>query len=260
MLRITGLRKSYGDLVAVENLDLHAEAGQVYALLGPNGAGKSTTVKCLVGLLEPDSGQIEVDGVDAIADPPAAKRRISYVPEVAHLYEELTPTEFLALRGRLYDMDESRIAASTTRLLDGFGIGDRAHTPIGEFSKGMTQKVALAAALLTAPRLLVLDEPLSGLDVETTLVFKEILRTFAARGGTVLYCSHLLDVVETLADRVAVIDRGKVVGSGTLDELRQQVGGDGAGDASASRLEALFQTLTKSADPALRARQILGAD
>ncbi len=251
-LRIQDLRKSYGDLVAVDNLGLAANEGEILALLGPNGAGKSTTVQCIVGLLTPDRGTIEIDGVDARKDPRSARSRMSYVPEVASLYEELTPAEYLKLRGRLFDMDDAAIAAATERLLTGFGIFDRVDTPIGEFSKGMTQKVGLSAALLTEPKVLVLDEPLSGLDVETTLVFKEVLREFANRGGTILYCSHLLDVVETLADRIAVIDKGTLVAAGTIDELRAQVG------TGESRLESLFQSLTEAADPTIRAREILG--
>jgi ABC-2 type transport system ATP-binding protein len=253
MLRIESLRKSYGSLVAVDGVDLHAHAGEILALLGPNGAGKSTTVQCVVGLLAPDSGSITIDGIDVARDAPAARRAVSYVPEVSSLYDELTPTEYLALRGRLFEMDEPDIASASTRLLRGFGLGERADAPIGEFSKGMTQKVALAAALLTRPKLLILDEPLSGLDVETTLVFKEIVRQFAATGGTVLYCSHLLDVVETLADRIAVIDRGVLVAAGSLAELQSQAGEGG------TRLEQMFQSLTKSADPVTRAREILGA-
>ncbi|MCA8944219.1 MAG: ABC transporter ATP-binding protein [Planctomycetes bacterium] len=252
MLRVSGLRRTYGDLVAVSGLDLVVEPGQIFALLGPNGAGKSTTVQCIVGLLTPTAGKIEIDGIDVTVDPVGARRRVSYVPEVAALYDELTPVEYLQLRGRLFDLDEPTIEARSNRLLVGFGLGDRRNAPIGEFSKGMTQKVSLAAALLTQPRLLVLDEPLSGLDVETTLVFKELLRTFAGRGGTVLYCSHMLDVVETIADRIAIIDHGELAASGSLADLERRAGTEGA------RLEQLFQSLTKASDPHERALEILG--
>ena len=253
VIRIRGLRKSFGDLVAVDDIDLHAPAGEILALLGPNGAGKSTTVKCLVGLMVPDAGELAVAGHDVRRDPVEARRALSYMPEIARVHDALTPTEYLRLKGRLFDVPEAEIDGRTSRLLDGFGIGDRAHHPIAGFSKGMAQKVALAAALLPSPRVLVLDEPLSGLDVETTMVVKEVLREFAARGGTVLYCSHLLDVVETLAHRVAVIDRGRMQATGTMQELRAQ-----AGRGVGARLEELFQTLTHAADPAVRARAILG--
>ncbi|MEM7200797.1 MAG: ABC transporter ATP-binding protein [Planctomycetota bacterium] len=252
MIRIEHLHKAYGDFVAVDDLSLTAAAGEVVALLGPNGAGKTTTVSCIVGLLQPDRGRVEVCGADVVTDPVAAKQRLSYVPEVAALYQALTPEEYLALRGRLFGLSEATIAASTTRLLEGFGIGDRRRQPMAGFSKGMTQKVALAAALLTEPQALVLDEPLAGLDVETTMVVKELLRAFAARGGVVLYCSHLLDVVETVAHRVAVLDRGSLLAVGTMAELRNRTGGEAQG------LEQLFQRLTKAADPVERARTLLG--
>ena len=253
MIRIAGLRKSFGDVVAVDGLDLHAAAGEILALLGPNGAGKTTTIRCLVGLTVPDAGQLEIAGHDLRREPIDARRAISYVPEIARLHDALTPTEYLALKGRLFDVDEATIAARTTSLLAGFGLDARRDHSMAGFSKGMTQKVALAAALLPAPRCLVLDEPLSGLDVETTLVVKELLREFAARGGTVLYCSHVLDVVETLAQRVAVLDRGRLVAVGSMEELRARAG---AGDDVT--LEALFQTLTAASDPVARARAILG--
>jgi len=254
MLRIQGLRKSYGDRVAVEGLDLEAAAGEITALLGPNGAGKSTTVHCVVGLLRPDAGTIVVDDVDALARPMAARRRIGYVPEVARIHDALTPMEYLQLKGRLFDLDEDRIARGAARLLDGLGLGDRVDQPMAAFSKGMTQKVCLAAGLLTDPTVLVLDEPLSGLDVETAMVVKELMREFARRGGSVLYCSHMLDVVETVAHRIIVLDKGARRASGTLAELRQEAGG---GD---QRLEELFRSLTASSDPVAKARAILGGN
>jgi len=252
MLEIRDLRKTYGKLVAVQGLTLTAHPGEVLALLGPNGAGKSTTVHCTVGLIAPDSGSIHIDGVDALAHPQQARRVLGYVPEVARLHEALTPREYLQLKGRLFDMDEAAIAAGTERILGGFGLGERLDQPMAAFSKGMTQKVCLGAGLLTEPRVLVLDEPLSGLDVETTMVVKELLREFAADGRTVLYCSHMLDVVETVADRIAVLDHGELRAEGTLAELRERAG------SGHSRLEELFRTLTAAADPAERARAILG--
>ena len=224
--------------------DLGIAAGEILALLGPNGAGKSTTVKCLVGLLRPDAGSIRIAGLDALADPAAARRVIGYLPEVARLHEVLTPWEFLRLKGRLFDIDEAAIRARGERLLAGFGLLERGDDPMVGFSKGMTQKVSIAAALITDPKLLVFDEPLSGLDVTTTLVVKELMKEFAARGGAVLHCSHLLDVVETTAHRIAVLDRGQLLACGTAAELRTQVGA-GAG----VHLDAVFRTLVKASDP-----------
>lgn len=253
MIKIVSLSKSYGDVRAVDDLSLTVAPGQVFALLGPNGAGKSTAIKCLIGLLAPDRGSVELNGVDVVRDPAAARRRVSYVPEVAHVYDALTPWEYLTLRGRLFEVDDATIQRNAERLLAGFGLLDRRHVPIATFSKGMTQKTVLASALLTEPTVLVLDEPLSGLDVETTMLAKAIMRQFAAGGGTVLYSSHMLDVVETVAERVAVIDKGKLRAEGTVVELRKQMG---AGDSAS--LEELFATLTHAADPVARAREVLG--
>jgi len=253
MLRLSGLRKTYGAFVALHGLDLAIAPGEILALLGPNGAGKSTTVKCLVGLLRPDAGAVTVDGVDALADPTQARRRIGYLPEVARLHETLTPWEFLRLKGQLFDVDEAAIRTRGKRLLDGFGLLARGDDPMVGFSKGMLQKVSIAGALLTEPKLLVFDEPLSGLDVTTTLVVKELMRAFADRGGAVLHCSHLLDVVEQSADRIAVLDKGKLLACGTAAELRSH-----AGAAADARLDAVFRSLVQASDPAAQARAILG--
>jgi ABC-2 type transport system ATP-binding protein len=253
MLRLRGLRKCYGDLVALHGLDLEVRGGEVFALVGPNGAGKSTAVKCTVGLARPDAGEIHVDGNDALADPDAARRRTGYAPEVPRLHEALTPEEFLLLKGRLFGIDDAQILSRAERMLAGFGLQDRAREPMAGFSKGMLQKVSLCGALLTAPRLLVLDEPLSGLDVESTFTVRELVRAFAQRGGAVLYCSHVLDVVQTIATRVAVLHRGRLLACGTLDELRRQAGSDGNAD-----LGSVYRLLTQANDPAAAARAILG--
>jgi len=254
MLELRGLTKSYGGRLAVAGLDLDIAAGEVLAFLGPNGAGKSTTVRCITGLSKPDSGSVVVDGLDMLTDPSRVRRRIGYVPETAQLHEPLTPSEFLLLKGRLFDLTDDEITDSSARLLSGFGISERADEPMAGFSKGMMQKVSLASALLTRPRLLILDEPLSGLDVETTLMIKELLREFAAGGGSVLYCSHLLDVVQSVAHRIAVLHHGRLLADGSLAELRKTAGAGGNDD-----LDSVFRQLTKAADPAATAREILGA-
>ncbi len=253
MLRIQGLRKAYGDFVALHGLDLAIAPGEILALLGPNGAGKSTTIKCLVGLLLPDAGSIHVDGKDALRDPTEVRRRIGYLPEVARLHEALTPWEFLLLKGRLFDLDDAAIRRTGERLLDGFGLLGRGDEPMVGFSKGMLQKVSIAAALLTEPKLLVFDEPLSGLDVTTTLVIKEVMREFARRGGAVLHSSHLLDVVESTAHTIAVLDKGQLIACGTAATLRQKVG---AGEGE--HLDAVFRTLVHASDPVAAAQAILG--
>lgn len=250
MLVLQGLRKSYGSQQALAGLDLAIAAGEIVALLGPNGAGKSTTVRCVLGLQDPDAGSIAVDGIDARANPAAAKQRIGYLPEVARLHEPLTPREHLMLKGRLFGMEDRAIEATAQRMLHALGLADRMDEPMVGFSKGMLQKVGLAGALLTGPRLLVLDEPFAGLDVQTTLVLKETMREFAARGGAVLYCDHLLDVVQGLAHRIAVLQQGSLVACGTWDQLRERTG--------AANLAETFRVLTQAADPRAAARELLG--
>jgi len=253
MLRLSGLRKTYGPLVALHGLDLHVEAGEILALLGPNGAGKSTAVKCVVGLLRPDAGTVTIGGIDALAQAKEARRAVGYLPEVARLHEVLTPWEYLLLKGRLFDLDDAQIRATGERLLAGFGLLERGDEPMVAFSKGMLQKVSISAALLTEPRVLVFDEPLSGLDVTTTLVVKELMREFARRGGAVLHCSHMLDVVETMAHRIAVLDQGKLLACGTAAQLRTQ-----AGAAVGTHLDMVFRTLVRASDPDATAKAILG--
>lgn len=253
MLSITGLRKTYGSFVALHGLDLAIAPGEILALLGPNGAGKSTTVKCLVGLLRPDAGSIRIADVDALAHPAEAKKRVGYLPEVARLHEVLSPWEFLRLKGQLFDVDEATIRARGERMLAGFGLLERAEEPMVGFSKGMVQKVSIAAALITAPKLLVFDEPLSGLDVTTTLVVKELMREFARQGGAVLHCSHMLDVVENTAHRIAVLDKGRLLACGTAAELRRQVGA-----GADVHLDSVFRSLVNASDPIAVARAILG--
>jgi len=253
MLRLSGLRKAYGSNVALHGLDLEIASGEILALLGPNGAGKSTAVKCTVGLQRPDAGTVTIDGVDVWKHPAQTRGLVGYLPEVARLHEALTPWEFLLLKGRLFDLDDDVIKKTGERLLSGFDLGDRGHEPMAGFSKGMMQKVSIAAALLTEPKVLVFDEPLSGLDVTTTLIVKELMREFARRGGAVLYCSHLLDVVESVADRIAVLEKGKLLAAGSAAELRKR-----AGAGEATRLDAVFRSLVKASDPEEAARSILG--
>lgn len=243
----------YGDHAAVSGVSFEIQAGEILAVLGPNGAGKSSTVRCIVGLQRPNGGLVSICGHDAVHDPDRARRAVGYVPEVPRLHEPLTPTEYLRLKARLFGVPEARIDAGIERLLGGFGLLDRRHTPMAGFSKGMLQKVSLGGALLTEPKLLVMDEPLSGLDVESAFTVKELVRAFADRGGAVLYCSHLLDVVEGIAHRVAVLDQGRLVALGTRDELRSRAGG---GD----RLEEVFRRLTSASDPKARAEAILGPE
>ncbi len=251
LLALSGLSKHYGEREALRPLDLEVRRGEVFGLLGPNGAGKTTTVRMIVGLLEPTAGSVRVDGIDAARDPLAARRRVGYVPDGAPLYAQLSPRQHLELVGRLHGLEEAAIASESERLLAGFELLDRAGDPVGTFSRGMRQKVALACAILPRPGLLVLDEPLTGLDAPSTATVKELLRAWGDRGGAVLYTSHLLDVVERVCDRMAVLDRGSLVAEGGLDELRTRAGRDGT-------LEQVFAALTSAEDPRAVAQRLLG--
>ncbi len=238
--------------LVLDELSFEIHAGEVFGLLGPNGAGKTTSVRVLCGLLAPDRGRVEVDGIDVAQRPLEARRRLAFVPDGSPLYSNLSPRQILALAGRLHDLDENTIERDSLRMLEAMDLARHVDRPLGEFSHGMRQKVALACALLPKPKLLVLDEPLSGLDVETTAVFKQVLRAWADRGASVLYTSHQLDVVERVCDRMAILAQGRLVALGTLDELRQ-------GSRLAGSLEEVFRHLTQAEDPRERAARILDA-
>jgi ABC-2 type transport system ATP-binding protein len=223
----------------------------VLGLLGPNGAGKTTALRILCGLLEPDAGRATIAGHDVKRDPLAARRSFAYVPDGAPLYANLSARQHLTLVGHLHGLAEARLASESTRLLGALDLADRADDPVGTFSRGMRQKAALACALLAEPELLVLDEPLSGLDAPTTAVIKALLRAWADGGRSVLYTSHLLDVVERVCDRMAILSHGELVALGTMDELRTRSGEGGS-------LDEVFRAVTHTEDPEVSARRILG--
>jgi ABC-2 type transport system ATP-binding protein len=239
-LVIDALAKRF-DKPVIAGLDLSVAAGQLYALLGPNGAGKTTTLRMVVGLTRPDAGSIRIFGIDAQADPLAAKAITAWLPDEPMLYDKLTPTEYLAFVAGLWRMEPGHAAAEAERLLHWLDLWNERHTPCEGFSRGMKQKVALAGALIHDPQLLILDEPLTGLDASMARHVKDALRAAVDTGKTVIVTTHILDVAERMADRIGIIAGGKLLAEGTLDELRATAGAEG------STLEDVFIRLTSAA-------------
>jgi ABC-2 type transport system ATP-binding protein len=235
-LALRGLTKRY-DRPAVDALDLTIHGGEFYALVGPNGAGKTTTLRMVVGLLKPDAGTITINGIDALADPVAAKQITAWLSDEPMIYDKLTPFEYLEFVAGLWRIDAGEAQARAQELLGWLGLGPHAHERCEGFSKGMRQKVALAGALVHDPKLIILDEPLTGLDAGSARQVKNVLRERVAAGGTVIMTTHILEVAERMADRIGIIASGRLIAQGTLDELRRQTG------AAASSLEDTFLTL-----------------
>ena len=240
MLTIDHLCKRYGDKTAVEDLCLEVPAGQLYAFLGPNGAGKTTTLKCVVGLLRPTLGRVVVGGHDVQAEPVAAKRLVSYVPDRPYLYEKLSGREFLAFAGRMYGVGREACAQRIDALLGLFDATEWADELTENYSHGMRQKIVMSAALIHDPQVLVIDEPMVGLDPRSSRTVKTVLRERVAAGCAVLMSTHTLSVAEEVADRIGIILRGRLIVEGSYDELRRRA------DAS-ERLEDIFLELTGGA-------------
>jgi ABC-2 type transport system ATP-binding protein len=225
-LEITGLTKRF-DRVAVDDLYLTVRKGEFYALLGPNGAGKTTTLRMVAGLLRPDAGTISINGINALEDPIAAKQQLAWVSDEPMLYDKLTPLEYLEFIAGLWAMEPARAQAQAFALLEELGLAPHVNERCEGFSKGMRQKVTLAGALVHDPRLIILDEPLTGLDAGAARQVKSILRQRVANGDTVIMTTHILEVAERMADRIGVIAQGRLIAEGTLDELRRQSGHNG---------------------------------
>jgi ABC-2 type transport system ATP-binding protein len=241
-LSLRGLSKTF-DRPAVDNLDLTVRAGEFYALLGPNGAGKTTTLRMVVGLLKPDAGSVSVLGVDALADPVAAKRMTAWVSDEPMIYDKLTPLEYLEFVAGLWGIDSARADASARELVEWLGLGPHANERCEGFSRGMRQKVALAGALVHDPRLIILDEPLTGLDAGTARQVKDVLQARVRAGGTVIMTTHILEVAERMAERIGVLANGHLIAEGTLAELRLRAGRGGS-------LEDVFLTLVAESEAA----------
>ena len=237
MIQTRGLTKLFGALHAVEQLDLEIAQGEFFAFLGPNAAGKTTTIKMLAGLLRPSSGLARVAGFDIQADPEAAKRLISYVPDFPFLYDKLTPSEFLRFVGELYELDRPVIDTRAGRLFEQFNLSDYQNELIENLSHGTRQRVAIAAALLHDPRVLIIDEPMVGLDPRHARIVKDEFKARSRAGCTIFLSTHTLSVAEEMADRIGIINHGRLIALGTVAELRAQ------NSAAGNELEKIFLSL-----------------
>jgi ABC-2 type transport system ATP-binding protein len=215
-----GLRKAFGDLVAVDGINLAVPRGSFYGFLGPNGAGKSTTIKCLTGLIRPTGGTYRILGVDPVAEPVEVKRRIGVVPEDLALFDRLTGAETLAFVGQVHNLDTANIRERSSELLTLMDLTRAQNDLVADYSHGMRKKIALATALLPAPRLLFLDEPFEGVDAVASRQIRDLLAHFVKNGGTVFLTTHILEIVDRLCDHIGIINRGRLVAQGPIAELR----------------------------------------
>jgi len=248
MLEARGLTKRYGGFLALDRVNFQVRRGEILGYLGPNGSGKSTTVNTVVGLIDPSGGSLWIDGAPISDDPIGYKRRIGYVPEEPHLYTHLTAIEYLMLVGRLRGLSEQTLAEKIPALLKLLLLWDSRYATLAAYSKGMRQRVLFAAALMHNPDLLVLDEPFSGLDVTASLLFRTLLRMFAAGDRMVLFSTHRFDMVEKLCSRVVILSRGRVAAEHDMEEFRSQ---------QSRSLEEVFVQTTGQDDFTPVARQIL---
>ena len=251
MIETQGLTRTFGQTVAVRDLDLRVEPGEIVGFLGPNGAGKSTTVKILTCMIRPTSGSARVAGFDVQQDAMEVKRRLGYVPEAGALYETLTAGEYLGMVANLRGIEGKHAHRKIGELLGLFDILPVRNKRLAEFSKGMKQKVLISAALISNPEVLFLDEPLNGLDANAALVMKQLLRELASQGRTILFCSHILEVVERICTRIVIINEGRTIMDGTAVEIAARTG--------TSTLEEAFAELTGVRDAAEVTRDLLAA-
>lgn len=238
MIELSGISKTYAKsaVKAVDDLSITVKDGEIFGFLGPNGAGKTTTIKALTGVLRPDTGSARIDGIDIAANPLGAKRRIGYVTDNPELFARLKAAEYLNFVADVYGVDSATRQARTAEYSSLFGIKDALGASIGSFSHGMKQKLLVTASLLHDPQNWVLDEPMVGLDPKAAFALKEIMRTRAAAGKTVFFSTHVMEVAEKLCDRLSIINKGRIVFTGTLAELKTMQGADGS-------LESLFLEL-----------------
>ncbi len=238
MLELRNVRKRYGRFVAVQGLDLEVRRGEIFGFLGPNGAGKTTTIRMVAGILRPTAGEVLVGGDDLLRAPEQAKSRIGYIPDRPYLYDKLSGGEFLRFVAGLWGREGEAVEARADRLLELFQLTPWKDELIESYSHGMRQKLLISSALVHQPELIVVDEPMVGLDPRSARVLKDLFRTFVDYGGTVFLSTHTLEVAEALCDRIAIINQGEIIASGTMDELRTQA------EAGGAHLEEIFLKVT----------------
>jgi ABC-2 type transport system ATP-binding protein len=250
IIQIRNLAKSYSSKLVLKNLSLDIFRGQVIGYIGPNGAGKSTTVKILTGLIPDFEGEVLVNGINMAHDPQEIKKSIGYVPENAEIYDVLTPMEYLDFIGKLYGMEEPLLHDRAKKLLTAFGLAANTEDRMDTFSKGMKQKVLLIAGIIHNPSIIILDEPLSGLDANAVIMIKELIMRLSKEGKTIFYCSHMMDIVEKVADRILLINKGEIIADGTFESLKQN---------HSDTLERIFSKLTGRGDSATETDAIINA-
>ena len=238
MLELRAVRKLYGKFAAVRGLDLTVRRGEIFGFLGPNGAGKTTTIRIVAGVLQPTSGKVLVGGDDLSVTPELAKSRLGFIPDRPYLYEKLSGGEFLRFVAGLWGREGEEVEARIDRLLELFQLDPWKDELIESYSHGMRQKILISSALIHQPELIVVDEPMVGLDPRSARLLKDLFRAFVAQGGTVFLSTHTLEVAEALCDRIAIIHEGEIIALGTLDELRNQAQAGGA------HLEEIFLKIT----------------
>src|SRR5205823_5666755 len=238
MIRLIGLSKRYGSFTAVDGIDLAVPRGELFGFLGPNGAGKTTTLRMIAGILRPTGGRIEIAGIDIVADPSAAKSKLGFIPDRPFIYEKLTGAEFLRFVAGLYDQSGAQVEHRVRELLALFDLEEWRDELVESYSHGMRQKLIISSAFVHRPEVIVVDEPMVGLDPKAARILKDLFREYARRGNTIMMSTHTLEVAEAMCDRIAIIKNGRIRACGTMDDLRSSA------ESGAIGLEEIFLRLT----------------
>lgn len=250
IITIRHLNKNYGEKQVLKDINLTIESGQIIGYIGPNGAGKSTTVKILTGIIQEYQGEVMVFGKSLKDNVLEVKSKVGYIPELAELYDLLTPREYLAFVGKLYHLSDSVIEERSRKMLDSFGLLGNIDQRMDSFSKGMRQKVLITSGLLHNPTIVIMDEPLSGLDANAVILVKELLQALKQEGKTIFYCSHMMDVVEKVSDRIILINNGTIIADGTIEDLKA---------GTTDSLEQIFSRLTSTGNQMQRGDDLAAA-